>query len=203
MKTLIEKYYPGVYCLILLAVLLLSPLPAIGKNDARISEIVPMNSDHELFLYFSLQDAFTDEMIKGIENGVPVTFSFFAELYRVYDSDVDRKIASQAFDHTLSYDPLKQEYYVQMEERSVENLTFTNFSEACASMTEINDLPLVDLSRLETGGRYVVKVKAKLAKKDLPMNFQSIIPFWQLWKFETNWHSMSFIYGNSGSTSKR
>jgi len=187
----------------LLQVLLFAPASASGKESARIEDIVVMNSDHDLLLYFTLQDAFTDEMVKGIENGIPVTFSFFIELFQLHAGKPESKIASQAFDHTLNYDPLKQEYSVEMEERKVSVITFKSFAEAKNAMIDLHDLQVAELALLETNGRYVVKVKAKLAKKALPMNFQYIIPFWQLWKFETEWYSQSFTYGNTGSATKR
>lgn len=203
MKRLLQRNFLLLCCCMLLPALLFNPAPGRGKESARIADIVLMNSHHDLLLYFTLQDAFTDEMVKGIENGIPVTFSYFIELYQLHAGEPERKIASQAFDHTLNYDPLKQEYAVEMEERKAGNISFKSFGEAKAAMTDIHDLQLAGLALLETNGRYMVKVKAKLAKKALPMNFQYIIPFWQLWKFETDWYSLSFTYGNSGSAAKR
>jgi len=190
-------------CFILLQGLLFTPASVCGKESARIADIVVMNSDRDLLLYFTLQDAFTDEMVKGIENGIPVTFSFFIELFQLQAGKPERKIASQAFDHTLNYDPLKQEYAVEMEERQVSVIAFKSFAEAKTAMVDLHDLAVAELALLETDGRYMVKVKAKLAKKTLPMNFQYIIPFWQLWKFETDWSSLSFTYGNTGSAAER
>ncbi|MBU0909938.1 MAG: DUF4390 domain-containing protein [Proteobacteria bacterium] len=190
-------------CVLLLPGLLFCPTRVSGKESARIEDMVMMNSDQHLLLYFSLKDAFTDEMVKGIENGIPVTFSYFIELYHLSGGESEKKIISQAFDHTLNYDPLKQEYSVEMEERKVSRITFKSFVDAKTAMTDIHDLQLAELALLETEGKYMVKVKAKLAKKTLPMNFQYIIPFWQLWKFETDWYSLAFTYGNSGSAAKR
>lgn len=187
----------------LLPALLLNPAGVSGRESARIEDIALMNSEHDLLLYFSLKDAFTEEMVKGIENGIPVTFSYFIELCQIPAGEPEKKIISQAFDHTLNYDPLKQEYAVEMEERKVSVITFKSFAEAKTAMTDIHDLQLAELARLETEGSYMVKVKAKLAKKTLPLNFQYIIPFWQLWKFETDWYSLSFTYGNTGSAAKR
>ena len=187
----------------LLPALLLNPAGVSGRESARIEDIALMNSEHDLLLYFSLKDAFTEEMVKGIENGIPVTFSYFIELCQLPAGEPEKKIISQAFDHTLNYDPLKQEYAVEMEERKVSVITFKSFAEAKTAMTDIHDLQLAELAMLETEGSYMVKVKAKLAKKTLPVNFQYIIPFWQLWKFETDWYSLSFTYGNTGSAAKR
>ena len=192
------------FCLaLLLAGLLFVPGQARAKESASIANMVLMNSEHELLLYFTLENVFTAEMDKGIENGIPVTFSYFVELYRLAGGELEKKIASLAFDHTLNYDPLKQEYTVEMEERQVSPVSFKSFAEAKEAMTDIHDLQLAGLSKLENDNKYMVKVKAKLAKKTLPMNFQYIIPFWQLWKFETDWYSLTFTYGNSGPAAKR
>ena len=191
-------------CCCLLLQLLLCAVPVSGKEPAaRIVDVALMNTEHELLLYFTVKDAITEEMEKGIENGIPVAFSFFMELYRHQPGEADTKIVSRAFDHTLTYDPLKQQYSVEMEEKKDQVSSFKSFAEAQWAMTNIHDLKLADLALLETDGGYTLKVKAKLAGKALPLNFQHIIPFWQLWKFETDWHSLSFTYGNPGPATKR
>ncbi|MBI4792904.1 MAG: DUF4390 domain-containing protein [Deltaproteobacteria bacterium] len=103
----------------------------------------------------------------------------------------------------MTYDPLKQQYSVETEERKDPVSFFKSFAEAQWAMTNIHDFKLADLALLETDGEYTLKVKAKLAGKALPLNFQHIIPFWQLWKFETDWYSLSFTYGNPGPATKR
>jgi len=203
MNRSLPRYHLLLCWVLLLQALLYIPASVSGKESARIADMVLMNSEHELLLYFTLQNVFTEEMEKGIQNGIPVTFSYFIELHRLADGGLEKNIASKAFDHTLNYDPLKQEYKVEMEERKVSPFTFKSFADAKTAMTDIHDLQLAGLALLESNGRYMVKVKAKLAKKTLPMNFQYIIPFWQLWKFETNWYTLSFTYGITGSATKR
>jgi hypothetical protein len=191
-------------CCCLLVQLLLCPAAGLGKEPAaHVADVALMNTEHELLLYFTVQDAITGEMEKGIENGIPVAFSFFVELYRRHPGPADTKIVSLAFDHTLTYDPLKQQYSVEMEEKEEPVSSFKSFAEAKWAMTNIHDLKLVDLALLEPDGGYTLKLKAKLAGKTLPLNFQHIIPFWQLWKFETDWHSLPFTYGNPGPATKR
>lgn len=176
---------------------------ASGKEGARIDDVALMNTEHDLLLYFSLKDSFTEEMEKGVKNGIPVTFSFLVELYQVRPGVPDRKIVSYVLDHTLNCDSLKQEFAVEKDEGQSRVISLKSFAEAKAAMTAIHDFKLIDLGLLESGNEYVLKLKAHLAKKTLPLNFQYIIPFWQLWKFETEWYSLSFIYGNPESTAER
>lgn len=187
-------------CLVLGYLSLASPLAA--KEEAFLDGLGVMNSDTELLLYFRVKNGFTPEMEEGVQNGIPVTFTFFVNLFEM-GNDAEREMVSHSFDHTLTYDTIKQVYTVEMEEAGGRRVTARSLEEAREMMTDIHDFPLAGLDMLENGSRYQVKVKARLAKKTLPLNFHYIIPFWQLWKFETDWCSLRFGYGNSGPATSR
>ena len=183
--------------------LLVGVVSAGAKERGMLDDFVLMTSHESLLLYFSVKNAFTDEMEKGIKNGIPVTFTFVLELYQQQKGSPDREIISHTFEHTLNYDSLKQEYQVEMEEKKGRISSVKKLSTAKLLMTDINDFSLVDLAMLNKGSTYLVKVKAKLAEKKLPLNFQYIVPFWKLWKFETDWYSLTFTYAKSGSAITR
>lgn len=176
--------------------------PSAAKEEAFLDGLGVMNSDTELLLYFRVENGFTPEMEQGVQNGIPVTFTFFVNLFEI-GNDTEREMVSHSFDHTLTYDTIKQVYTVEMEEIGGRRVTARSLEEAREVMTDIHDFPLAGLNMLENGSRYQVKVKARLAKKTLPLNFHYIIPFWQLWKFETDWYSLRFGYGNSGPATSR
>jgi len=46
------------------------------------------------------------------------------------------------------------------------------------------------LKEIAPNSSYVIKVKAKLARKTLPLYFHYLIPFTSLWDFETKWHEL-------------
>ena len=179
--------YLFIVCLLVLA------SPARGQG-AAIKDMVVVNSSSRLLLYLTVVNAFTDDMEKGIQNGIPATFTFYVELYRERKGWLDNELASHTFTRTLTYDNLKEEFRVAFAERENRTVTVKTLAEAKALMTELNGYPVAPLGRLSPGSSYQLKVKASLAKKTLPLYFHYLIPFWRLWDFETDWHSLEFRY---------
>ena len=133
-------------------------------------------------------------MEEGIKNGIPVSFTFYVELLRNRKGWLNQEVVSLEFDHTLSFDTLKEEYSVVLLENPDQVIRTQSFGEAQDKMSRINGLAVSSLSSLQPDGEYRLRVKAKLAEKKLPLYFHYVIPFWGLWDFETDWYSVEFRY---------
>ena len=179
--------------LLAMATVVASP-QVLYARDATIDEIVVTNSTTDLLLYCSVVNSFTAEMEKGVRNGIPVTFTFFVNLDQDRDFLPDREVASLSFDHSLSYDSLKEEYRLTFSGEDGKSVTTTSFDEAKRLMAEVNGFRVVSLRSLIPDGEYTLTIKARLEKKTLPLNFHYIVPFWHLWDFETDWRSVQFRY---------
>jgi hypothetical protein len=184
-----SRFFPAVLLLLLLSV----PAPAEARQ-AAIDEIVVSNSDRYALLYAKVVNGVTPEMETALQNGVPVTFSFFVELYKLRKPWPDQRVAIFNFDHTLSYDNLKEEYRIELQEKGGKTLAAHSLTEALKLMTEINGLQFIPLTELAPGEDYLLKIKAKLARKTLPLDMQTLIPFWGLRDFKTDWHLVEFRY---------
>ncbi len=179
--------------LVLMAALLL-PAQVLYAQDAAITEIVVTNSTTDLLLYCSVENSFTAEMEEGVRNGIPVTFTFFVNLDQDRAYLPDREVVSLSFDHTLSYDSLKEEYRLTLRGDNGKSVNISSFKEAKRLMAEVNGFKVVSLDSLTPDGEYTLAIKARLAKKTLPLNFHYIVPFWHLWDFETDWRTVQFRY---------
>jgi hypothetical protein len=168
--------------------------PGSQAGKAGMTEIVVTNSTSDVLLYGKIVNGFTPEMEAALQNGIPVTFTFLIELHKVRSSWLDRQIAALAFDHTLSYDSLKEEYRIELQEKGGRTLATRSLAEARAWMTGISGLRVAPLASLQPEEEYLLKIKAKLARKTLPLNVHALIPFWGLWDFETDWHHVEFRY---------
>lgn len=165
---------------------------ADAGEEPSIRDMAIINSGHELLLYFGVREPFTQEMEKGIKNGIPVTFSFYIVLHQKRTGWFDKEIVSHHFERSLEYDSLKDEYKVRMTGRQDRTVTRTSLEDAKDLMKEVNDFAVIDLAKLESGGNYSINAKVSLEKKTLPFNFQNIIPFWNLWEFETELTEFDF-----------
>ena len=61
-------------------------------------------------------------------------------------------------------------------------------------MTEIDNLKIIPLNRLEKGEQYQLRVKAEVSKKTLPLYLHYILFFVSLWDYETDWYTIDFTF---------
>ena len=164
-----------------------SPLYA---QNAAITDFTVSNSESQLLLYLNVTDCFTDDMESAIHNGIPATFTYFVDIYRVRPNWPDKKIRKYEFDHVIEYDSLKKEYRVSRDDKNNSKLT-TSLEEAKMLMSEINGFEILPIDEIDPESTYKIMVKAKLARKTLPLYFHYLIPFTSLWDFETEWHELT------------
>ncbi|NOX80131.1 MAG: DUF4390 domain-containing protein [Deltaproteobacteria bacterium] len=170
------------------------PVSAGGRPEANISDIIITTSETNLLFFCTVKNSFTPEMIKGIRNGIPITFTFLIELDKVINDWPDTTLTELTIHHTLTYDTLKQEYHVQLSERNNHLVTTNSLDKAKAIMAELSGIKIIPRDKLIPDAPYALHVKAKLAKKKLPFNIHYLIPFISLWDFETDWRTIEFRY---------
>ncbi len=173
---------------------LLAGLPrTLAAQEPALREIVVSNSDTDILLYLEVVNAFTAEMEEGIKNGIPATFTFYADVIRNRNGWPKTTVASHSFYHVLIFDSLKEEYQVEHSEFGGKIKTYKSFDKASKCMSEVRGFPLVSLKNLEPDSGYTLRVKARLSKKKLPLNFQYLIPLWG-GDLETDYYTVEFNY---------
>ena len=179
--------------LLALAVFLGGGQAALAQN-ATIDELIVTNSSADLLLFLTVNNAFTKQMDEGIKNGIPVIFNFYVKLEKKRNTWMNQELVSLRFDHTLSYDTLKEEYSIVRSEQAGQTLRTKSLAEAKKAMAQLNGPPVMPLKALVPEAGYLLRVKAKLAEKTLPLYAHYVIPFWSLWDFETDWYTVEFRY---------
>jgi hypothetical protein len=162
---------------------------ALFAQDATITDFTVSNSDSQVLLYLTVKDCFTEDMESAIHNGIPATFTFYVDVYKLRSKWPNKKIQKYEFNHVMEYDSLKKEYKVHRGEMGDTKMT-TSLDAAKVIMSEVNGFNLLLLEEIDPDSSYVVRVKAKLARKTLPLYFHYLIPFTSLWDFETDWHEL-------------
>lgn len=159
-------------------------------QEASISDFTVSNSENSLLLYLTVADSFTAEMETAVQNGIHITFVFNIELFAKRANWPDRKMQEHEFNHVMEYDSLKKEYLVHRDEKGDSKVT-ASFDEAKKLMAEINGFKMLPLDELDPQASYIVRAKAKLARKTMPLYFHYLIPFSSPWDFETKWHELT------------
>ncbi|MDU9051175.1 MAG: DUF4390 domain-containing protein [Candidatus Electrothrix sp. Rat3] len=189
----------AVLCFLCLSGLLFFSFPVISASQAEkkqepvIDEIVISATSGYLLLFATVKHCFTDEMLEGVRNGIPLTFRFDIRLNKIRKNWFDSELAEHKINHTLSYDPLKEEYQVAFAEKDRPEVS-RSLEEAKQMMADLNGLRLYPLNKLQVGSPYSLKIKATLVENTFPLGIHSIIPFTSLWNFETDWRIVEFSY---------
>jgi len=183
---------------IFLALLLLPlfglPVYAEEERDPYIADILITTSQTHLLLFCSIKNTLTPEMIEGIHNGIPITFTFLVELEQVRKKWFDKSMAEITIQHTLTYDSLKEQYYVHRSEKTANPFVTDSLDKAMEVMVELNGIRIIKSEEMKPDAPYAIHVKATLAEKTLPLYMHYIIPFISLWDFETDWRTIEFRY---------
>jgi hypothetical protein len=168
-------------------------VPALAEK-AYWTDIVVTNNPEHLLVYFSVADCFTPEMNRAIENGIETTFTFFVKLHEHTEFWWDKKIADVEIRHSIKYDNLKKIYEVKLSAQDNRTITLKDFDEAKILMSDVEALKVTSLNNLRKGVGYRLKMMAELDKIRLPFYLHYVLFFLSLWDFETDWHTIDFIY---------
>lgn len=188
---------PIFFSFILLLILIIPSLSCSEGNPERqatITELTATTSESHLIVFGTLENSFTSEMIEILHSGIPLRFSFFVELYKTIEKGPDELIVTHNFHHAMTFDTLKENYKVSLEEDNNKILSFRSLFEAQKEINEINGAKVVELKQLLPNNLYKLRIRAELYQKTLPLSLHSILPFLSWWDVETEWHTIMFNY---------
>ena len=135
-------------------------------QEAYIRDLTVVPNQENLVLGCRLENAFTEDLEEMILSGLQASFIFQVGIFRGRMFWPDKEITSFELKHTITYDHLKDEFTVSFSEVGREPVVVKKFAEARKLMTELTDLPVLVLNRLEPRRNYYAKVKAILGLPD-------------------------------------
>ncbi len=177
--------------------------PAVAATDgnterqATINELTATTTEKSLIVFGTLENSFTSEMIEILHSGIALRFSFFVELYKTTDNWPKELVATRTFQHIMTFDTLKENYKVTLEEDNNSVIAFRSLFEAQKVINDINGVKIVDLKQLLPDNTYSLRIRAELYQKTLPLSLHNILPFLSWWDVKTDWHSITFTYQTS------
>jgi hypothetical protein len=173
---------------------LLSASWAVGQN-VSINNVVITKYQNNLYVYFSLDGPFSQEMEEAIKSGIETTFTFYVVLKRHRAGILsDPEIVERTIKHTVKYDALLQQYTVTRDEEGSKPFVTKDFDAAKRIMAQVRFYPLVTLTMLEKGATYRIEIKGELDKADIPNSLRYILFFSNVWNFSTPWYVEEFSY---------
>lgn len=169
-------------------------LAAAKETHPEIKDIIVTTSDLDLLLFATVKNGFSQKMLDDLLAGTPVIFTFQLELVKTNNHWLNTSLVETTVTHTLTYDPVQQEYRVNFSNQEGKVITTKELEQAKQWMTELNGLKLIALSELVPDAPYAIHFKVVLKKGSLPLGMQNILPFSPLWNFETDWRTIEFRY---------
>lgn len=168
---------------------------SLGAQQARLTDMVVSNTRDHLLLFVRVEGAFTEKMKQAVLNGIPISFSYIITLEKINPLFLpNKKVAKRKITHTIKYESLKKQFVVRRSWEDNRPLTTQSFEEARRWMSEIKSLAVAPLENLQEGKRYRIRAKAELDTVELPFYLNYVFFFVSLWNFETDWHSIEFVF---------
>ena len=179
--------------LFLILLIFCSPTLAAKNNEPTIEDIIITTSNTDLLLFATVKNCFTDEMLTGVRNGIPLTFSFQLQLDQIRSNWFDVTLVEKTITHTMTYNAIKEEYSIVFSEKN--NLELTRSEDKARQlMAELSGLEVINRGTLIPDASYSIRIKATMDENTLPLGMHYIIPFTSLWNFETDWRTIEFRY---------
>ena len=154
---------------------------------AEVSDLIINNARGHLLLSAKVRDVITEEVKVAATDKVSATVVFSIALYQVSRFWFDKKIAHQTATNTIKYDPIKKEFSLMRSWDSGPPLVVGALGEARHLTTEIKDLKLTPLTRLEKGRYYQIRVQA------VCQDHNAFI-FSPAGCFNTDWYTVDFTF---------
>lgn len=173
----------------LLIFLFLIGNPFCFAEEFSIKDIVVHGDINEVRISSVLTGELGNDILEPIKSGIPITFTYYVELYRQRSLYPDKKISSRVIKKTVSYDNLRKEYkLVQGIEKDIKNSTSKDINEAKKWLRELDSVVIADSHQLKYETTYFLKVKAELKsiKFIFPLNY--ILFFFSYFDKDTDWH---------------
>ncbi len=187
-----KKLLPLLTILLLLTLFLPCFSSARDKQEPIIQNVAIQDKNHNIIVSATTAHAFNNEMIEGIHSGFTITFTFIIQINKENDFWFDETVTEQRFNHTISYDLIKQQYKIKLTEKQNQITSTPSLSEAKKIMAEFTDYPVIEKRLLDKNKTYQIRIKTILEKGPLPTWLDYVMPFSSLWSFSTDWYTTEY-----------
>ncbi|MGZ8463897.1 MAG: DUF4390 domain-containing protein [Candidatus Deferrimicrobiaceae bacterium] len=162
---------------------LLAGVSLAGPPVPGISGVSGTIRGGEARVRFTLQNAFTPEMVEALKSGIEISFKTTVEVERVYRRWFNRPMGQVQYARSVRYDALARVYRLHRDDGDE---LLPDVLAALDRMTRFEVVVPVT-GAVERGKPYRARVRAKLDKVGLSQPLRSIVFFSSLWDVETDW----------------
>ena len=139
-----------------------------------------------------LVEGFTADIEEAVENGIPLTFTFEAELRQANSLWNDTLISSNTIKHVIKYDSLKRVYrFTELGKGVKRKIATRNKQKSQKMMLTLSNIPITSARRIVSNKKYYVRIKASLETDSFWFPFNELLFFLPFNNFNTAWAESS------------
>jgi hypothetical protein len=186
-----EIRFKNLSALIVLTILLLIGALNVEAEPALVNIGVGTNRQI-VVINARLVEGFTADIEEAVENGIPLTFIFEAELRQANSLWNDTLVSSNIIKHVIKYDSLKQVYRFTETGKGVRRkITTRNKQKSQKMMLTLSNIPITSARRIVSNKKYYVRIKASLETDSFWFPFNELLFFLPFNNFNTAWAQSS------------
>jgi len=139
-----------------------------------------------------LVEGFTDDIEDAVEDGIPITFTFEAELRQANTLWNDTLISSNTIKHVMKYDSLKRVYrFTELGKGVKRKISTRNKQKSQKLMLTLSNIPIASTRRLDFNEKYYIRIKANLETDSFWFPFNELLFFLPFNNFNSAWAESS------------
>ena len=174
----------------MLALLMATNALANTKEFARLD--LSLEQDGEsLLLQGDIEFNFSKAALEALANGLPLAVETQVDIKPVGNWYWQSSLRSTTYKLEIQYHALSQHYLVKSIGDDYAHAYPTQLS-ALTALGNVDGLKLIDLSLLESGQEYQVKVRSMLDSESLPVPLRPLIYLSDEWRLSSQWISLDW-----------
>lgn len=161
-------------------------------NPIHIRYLNDYQSDQQLLLDSSIRFSLPDEILKAVQHEIPLTFETEIELNEVHPMlgiEIERNRVHIRYQTQLRYIGFNRRYIIS-NRRNNQVQAFENLKDALQTLGTLSNFKLTDLADLHPDTTYIINMRVRLNKWELPTPLIIDSLFRQNWHLDSGWRSI-------------
>jgi hypothetical protein len=167
--------------------------------DERIDQLAVKQQDGRLYVSAVLNPGLGSHLDEDLRQGLAKDLYYYLVLKQRQRVWFDEEIVAVTIKHSIKYDLLKREYVVtsRLPSGTIQTIV-PDFSSARDLVSQVNHVPVADLSSLRRGKKYLVSVKAEMKAPQLPLYLDYFLFFIPFLEIDTEWRNSATFRAPDG-----
>ncbi|MEA5446199.1 DUF4390 domain-containing protein [Gammaproteobacteria bacterium AB-CW1] len=139
------------------------------------------------YLNADIEYRLSDEALDALDNGLPLRLTVEVEVRRPRMMWTAATVTRFERVHEIQFQPLTRLYVVESEQTG-RRQSFQSYAAAMAELSRIEDLPVLEESRLDPDARYELRMRVKMELRERPDGVGFIARLWTNSSISSGWY---------------